>query len=297
LKPGEHRTVTLGGEGMTVTGKVVPTGRGDTPLDAHWSLNYLVARDRGVTLPSNFPKLVFAPDEGKQIELSWLDDPRYQEWQATRRHYFVKLSPEGNLRICGVPAGAYDLVVQLYEQPAGCLVQTVGRRIVPVELSDADLAAGEKSIGEIEVACRVGPRVGENMQAYKLLDAEGREVSIFDLEGRLVLMHVWASWCAPCLEALPDIKATVEALQGAPIDFAGLNIDADSEQARRLAETRGWKWGQTYLGDSSDMARQLAVSSAPAYYLIGTDGKLVASSQEWRQIKETLEASLSDLSK
>lgn len=90
----------------------------------------------------------------------------------------------------GVPARVYDLVIQLYEHPAGCLVQTVGRRIVPLELSDADVAAGDKSIGEIEVPWRVGSRIGENMQAYKVLDADGQEHTVFDLQGRFVLMYV-----------------------------------------------------------------------------------------------------------
>jgi beta-lactamase regulating signal transducer with metallopeptidase domain/thiol-disulfide isomerase/thioredoxin len=294
LKPGKRRTVVLGGDGAVVTGRVVPTGRGDVPLDAHWSLNYLVARDRGEPLPANFPTLLFAPSEDQPIELSWLDDPNYNEWQATRSHYFVKLDPDGKLRVCGAPAGAYDLVVQLYEQPAGCLVQTVGRQIVPVEVTDADVAAGEKTIGEIEVPCRVGPRVGENMQAYKVIDADGREQMILEMQGRFVLLHVWASWCAPCLEAFPDMKAAVGELADKPIVFAGLNVDADPDQAKALAETNGWTWGQTYLGIDSDMARQLAVSSVPAYYLIGPDGKLVASSNEWQEIKATLEASLND---
>jgi hypothetical protein len=94
---------------------------------------------------------------------------------------------------------------------------------------------------------------------------------------------------APAIEA-----SAVDELASKPVVFAGLNVDADSDQARALADANGWKWGQTYLGNDSDMARQLAVSSVPAYYLIGPDGKLVASSNEWRQIKSTLETSLHD---
>ncbi len=294
LQPGERRSLVLGREGAAVTGRVMPTGRGDVPLDAHYSLNYLVSRERGVPLPAGFPKLGFEPGAGKPLELAWLDDPHYQEWQATRANYFVKLSPEGNLRVSGVPAGKYDLAVQLYEQPAGCLVQTVGRRIMPVEVTAADVASGEKSLGDIEVPCRVGPRVGENMQAYKFLDAEGRERSVFDMQGKFVLLHVWASWCGPCMKALPDMKATVDAYSDKRIVFVGLNIDADAEQARSLVRTRGWNWSQTYLPSDSDMTRQLAVSSAPAYFLIGPDGKLVGSSNEWQQIKKTIEASLNE---
>jgi thiol-disulfide isomerase/thioredoxin len=293
LHPGERRTVILGdGLGTTITGKVVPTGRGDVPLDTHYSINYLVSRDRGVSLPTGLPKLGFEPGKGDPLEMTWLDDPHFHEWQATRASYFVKLSPNGALRVSGVPAGAYDLVIQLYEQPVGCLVQTIGRRVLPVDITAADVDSGQKPLGEIEVPCRVGPRVGENMQAYEFLDTEGRQRSVSELHGKYVLMHVWTTTCAPCIATLPDMKATVDALADKPIVFVGLNIDANVEQAKSLADSRGWSWNQTYLGSNSEMSRQLAVSSAPAYFLIDPDGKLIASSNAWAQIKKKIETSL-----
>lgn len=290
LQPGEHREVTLGGRrGVTVTGRVAAIGRGDVPLDRNWSLNYLVSRDRGIPLPQDV-KLGFDPSG--TIETPWLSDPEFHDWLATRENYFVKLSPEGQLRISGVPAGKYDLVLQLYEQPAGCLVQTVGERIVPIEVTSADLAAGGKDVGTIEVACRVGPRVGENMQAYAFVDASGRQRYVADLRGRLVLLHVWASWCEPCVASMPELVATAEDLADAPVTLIGLNIDADAAAGQRLAEAKGLNWSQNYLGEDSDTARQLAVSTAPAYFLIGADGTLLRSSTEWSEIKSALEAAL-----
>jgi uncharacterized GH25 family protein/thiol-disulfide isomerase/thioredoxin len=293
LKPGEHRQIELGGEGIAVTGKVVATGRGDVPLDKNWSLNYLVSRDRKARLPARFPQLSFDPDG--RIEPSWVLDPEFQTWLATHENYFVKLSPKGDLRISGVPAGQYDLVLKLYEQPAGCLVQTVGERIVPVEVTEADVAAGGKALGEIEVVCRVGPTAGEDMRAYKFVDAEGREQYINDKAGKYVLMHVWASWCASCLATMPDVAATVENLAEQPIVFVGLNVDADEKPARALVEKNGWRWAQNYLGDDSTMAKQLAISSVPSYYLIGPEGKLMASATEWSEIKAKVEEATSTL--
>ncbi len=261
------------------------------PLDRNWSLNYLVSRHRGIDLPEEV-KLGFNP--AGPIQPSWLSDPEFHDWLATRENYFVKLSPEGDLRISGVPAGKYDLILQLYEQPAGCLVQTVGERIVPIEVTSADLAAGRKDVGAIEVACRVGPRVGENMQAYAFVDENGRQRSVADLRGRLVLLHVWASWCEPCVASMPELVAAAEELADAPVTFVGLNIDADAAAGRRLAETKGLAWAQNYLGEDSAMARQLAVSSAPAYFLIGPEGTLLRSSTEWGEIKAALVAELAE---
>ena len=188
--------------------------------------------------------------------------------------------------------GTYDFLLQLYEQPAGCLVETVGEKVVRVEVSGEDASAGTVDLGEIEVACRAGPRVGSDMRAYEIVDARGRQQLINDLKGRHVLLHVWASWCAPCIATMPEIRATVAELPDERVTFVGLNVDADESRGRALAEKGGWQWAQNYLGDNSNMARQLAISSVPAYYLIDTEGRLAAASGDWAEIKRELRNTL-----
>ena len=282
LQPGENREIVLGGEGVALTGQVVATGRDEVPLDQNWSLNYLISRDRGAKLPDDFPALSFDPTDPMQS--AWSLDPHFSSWIATRENHFVKLTPEGELRVTGVAPGKYDLVIRLYEQPAGCLVETVGEKIVPIRIE----GDGEIDLGQIEVPCRAGPRVGSDMRAYEFVDASGRKQLVNDLAGRFVLMHVWAGWCSPCLESMPDLRATAENLVDRPVTFVGLNVDQNSASATRLTERLGLNWSQSYLGDDSDVARQLAISSVPTYYLIGPDGRLAASATEWTEIKSEL---------
>ena len=295
LQPGEHQKIALGKTGTTLKGAVVATGRGDVTLNKNWSLNYLIRRDQGLPLPEDFPDLSFDPTELVQPE--WTLDPNFYNWLRTRQHYFVKLSPEGQLQIGGVPPGEYDLVLRLYEQPAGCLVETIGSKVIPVKVTADDIKTGMKELGSIEVPCRVGPRVGEPMYAYKFTDTTGRQQTIHDMKGRYVLMHVWASWCVPCLKNMPDIQATRNQLADQPITFVGLNIDQRPANGEILVEKHHWDWSQNYLGDQSDMARQLAISSVPIYYLIGPDGRLAASTNEWSEMKEKIETALNAGSK
>ncbi|BBO33571.1 M56 family metallopeptidase [Lacipirellula parvula] len=286
LQPGERRTVALGGEGGAISGRVVATGRENDKLDKNWSLSYLISRDHGIEFPEALPRPSFDPT--KPVEASWFLDPASNDWQSTRRSYFVKLTPDGAFRVNGVPPGTYDLVLRLYEQPAGCLVETIGEKVVTVEVTEADAAAGLKEIGEIEVPCRSGPRIGQSMAAFKFVDANGRELHVNDLKGRHVLMHAWASWCGPCLESMPQLKATVDRLAQQPITAVGLNLDRDPEAGKRIAEREGMSWAQNYLGDQSDLAKQLALSSVPTYYLIGPDGTLLASTTEWSAMEAEL---------
>ncbi len=293
LRPGEHRELVLGGEGVSITGQVVATGR-EAHLNRNWSLNYLISRDREIPAPKGMPRTSFDPSQ--PVQTSWFLDPNHHEWLRTRENYFVKLTPDGEFTISGVRPGRYDLIFQLYEQPAGCLVESVGARVIAVEVTERDEAAGVKPLGTIEVACRAGPRPGEDMRVYRFDDSTGRERTIGDMTGRFVVLHAWASWCAPCLTSLPDIKATHDRLSGRPVTFVGLNLDKNAADGKALARQGGWNWSQNYLGDESDMARQLAISSLPTYFLIGTDGTLITAANDWKEIEARLESEL-DISK
>jgi uncharacterized GH25 family protein/thiol-disulfide isomerase/thioredoxin len=286
LKPGDRREVTLGGDGATITGRVVATGRNNDTLSKNWSLNYLVSRTSGADYPQDAEPLSFDPSG--PLQESWLRQSDFGNWRATRENYFVKLAEDGRLHIVGVRPGAYDLVIQLYEQPSGCLVETIGEKIVPVTITKDQADAGEVVLGDIDVPCRTGPRVGSDMRAFKFTDAEGRLRLVDEMDGRHVLFHVWASWCKPCLAAMPELKAAVDQHAADPLTVVGLNIDKDASAARALSQNDGWSWAQNYLGDESDMMRQLGVSSVPAYYLIGPDGKLVGSSNTWEEIEKLL---------
>jgi thiol-disulfide isomerase/thioredoxin len=288
LKPGDRQEVMLGGEGATIVGRVVATGRNNDALSKNWSLNYLVSRSGGVDYPRDAEPLSFAFSGA--IQPSWLRQPDFGYWRATRENYFVKLAEDGRLRICGVGPGTYDLVIQLYEQPSGCLVETIGEKVVPVTITIDQAAAGEVALGNIEVPCRIGPRLGSDMRAFKFTDAEGRVRLVDEMNGRHVLFHVWASWCKPCLTTMPALKAAVDRHAADPLTVVGLNIDKDAAAARALSQNGGWSWAQNYLGDDSDLMRQLGVSSVPAYYLIGPDGKLVGSSNAWEDIDKLLSA-------
>lgn len=290
LHPGQQQEVNLGGDGATVTGRVIATGRNNDDLSKQWSLNYLVSRDGGVEYLKDAEPLSLAPSGA--LQPAWLRQPDFETWIATRRNHFVKLSDDGQLRVHGVKPGEYDLVIRLYEQPAGCLVETIGEKIVPVTVSSSQSADHDLKIGDIEVPCLSGPRVGSDMRAFQFTDSSGRGRHIDDMKGRYVLLHAWATWCSPCLESMPKLKEAAERYATSPLTVIGLNVDEDAGAAEAFAERERMVWAQNYLGANSDLMRQLAVSSVPVYYLIGPDGKLIGSANQFDEIEKLLSTAL-----
>lgn len=52
--------------------------------------------------------------------------------------------------------------------------------------------------------------VGQSFGKVGFVDMEGRTRQLSDFRGRVVLLHVWATWCAPCIAAMPGLEALEE---------------------------------------------------------------------------------------
>lgn len=288
LQPAESMSLRLGGDGGRVVGKVVATGRDNDSFNKQWSLNYLISRKPGLPLLENVDTSKIKLDQ--VFNKSWVTSDDFNSWLGTKDHYFVKLNEDGLLKIDGVSAGQYDLVIQLYEQPVGCLVETIGQAIIPITIEDMTDGSSAKDLGEITVECRSGPRVGADMRAFTFIDSDQRVRNVGEMSGRYVLFHAWATWCAPCIAYIPELKSATAHYHDQPLTVVGLNIDGVDQQpkARAMAQVNQWDWAMNYLGNDSVMMRQLAVSSVPVYYLVGPDGKLLMSSNQWPDVKKAL---------
>ena len=164
LRPGLRVSVNLG-LGMPVTGRVVLAGDRSVKIDLHQSLNYLVRKQPGIEPPEELRSFGF--DVRKGWNPVWTGTPEGISYLRTLEYYFVTLDRDGRFRINGVPAGDYDLAINLYEPPVqGCLVNTAGTRVVTFRVTDEAARGSGIDLGDVEVTVareRAGPspRVGE----------------------------------------------------------------------------------------------------------------------------------------
>jgi thiol-disulfide isomerase/thioredoxin len=62
-------------------------------------------------------------------------------------------------------------------------------------------------------------------------DGDGREVSLTDFGGRVVLVNFWATWCAPCLREMPALDRLEGQLGGPDFAVAAISIDRTGKAA------------------------------------------------------------------
>ncbi len=128
------------------------------------------------------------------------------------------------------------------------------------------------------------PRIRLDAPSFTLPDLDGRPVRLSDFRGKVVLLNFWATWCAPCLEEMPDMQALWE--QRREEGFVILAVAADRGSRGPVAAfTR--KLALTFpvlLDPDGDVRNRYEVAALPMSYLIGRDGRIsgrVIGSKAW----------------
>jgi thiol-disulfide isomerase/thioredoxin len=131
-----------------------------------------------------------------------------------------------------------------------------------------------------------GPGLRGSMETFHLYDAphtlptlsfrdgNDREVNLDAFRGRIVLLNLWATWCAPCIDEMPALDRLQTALGGDAFTVVALSID---RQGRRLVEPFLQRLNLSrlpvYLDPSGAVARSLGVPGLPTSVLIDRDGR------------------------
>ena len=78
--------------------------------------------------------------------------------------------------------------------------------------------------------------------AAQLKDLSGRPVNLTAYKGKPLVVNFWASWCAPCIEEMPDFQRASQTSIGKGVQFVGIGIDS-ADKMRPFAD----KLGITYV--------------------------------------------------
>jgi thiol-disulfide isomerase/thioredoxin len=97
------------------------------------------------------------------------------------------------------------------------------------------------------------------------------EVVLHKLRGKIVLVDFWASWCAPCNAAMPQLEKLSKQYPADQFVVLGVNVDKKLEDARRALERRP----VTYANASDPtgmLPKRFGLETMPTTYLIDQDG-------------------------
>lgn len=123
--------------------------------------------------------------------------------------------------------------------------------------------------------------------------ADGREVDLAKLRGKVVLIDFWATWCGPCIAEMPNVRSVYEKYRDHGFEVIGISLenanlspnDTPEQAAAKHAAARkklldftaanNMPWPQHYDGRywQNEIARgRFNINSVPSTFLLAPDG-------------------------
>ena len=128
---------------------------------------------------------------------------------------------------------------------------------------------------------------------FEVHDADGVPVTLESYDGKVLLLNVWATWCAPCREEMPSMQRLYEAFPRDEFEIAAISIDVPVGRFDPSGNPGGDPLAfaaalelefPVLLNPSGDIQRTYRTSGVPESFLIGPDGmiyKKVAGATHW----------------
>jgi thiol-disulfide isomerase/thioredoxin len=107
-------------------------------------------------------------------------------------------------------------------------------------------------------------------------DGEGRSRSVSQFAGKVVLLNVWATWCAPCREEMPALDRLQQKLGERGFEVLALSIDtAGAAVVKRFYEEIGVRSLAIYIDPTTRASAGLGIVGVPTTLLIDGRGREV----------------------
>jgi cytochrome c-type biogenesis protein len=126
------------------------------------------------------------------------------------------------------------------------------------------------------------PRVeiGRPAPRYAATTLAGDSASTAALAGKVVLLNIWATWCAPCRDEIPYLQSLYERHRGQGLEIIGVSVDARGQEAAIREFADAFRMTYPIWRDPDERVQSLYMAlGVPSSYLIDRKGIL-----RWRRL-------------
>lgn len=120
---------------------------------------------------------------------------------------------------------------------------------------------------------------------FTLADLDGNWVSLADMQGKVILLNFWGTWCPPCRKEIPDFISLYEKHKDEGLEIVGITLNSgDAGKIKKFIND--WNMNYTILTDIKGDETQLVtqrygeaigqpITGIPTTFIINRDGYIV----------------------
>jgi thiol-disulfide isomerase/thioredoxin len=110
----------------------------------------------------------------------------------------------------------------------------------------------------------------------------GKEISLAQLRGKVVIVDFWATWCPPCRGEMPNMKSIYRKHHENGLEIVGVSLDEERRVLETYLREENIPWPQIYFdqpdkqGWGNPVARKFGVHAIPHTLLVDREGRLAS---------------------
>jgi thiol-disulfide isomerase/thioredoxin len=110
-------------------------------------------------------------------------------------------------------------------------------------------------------------------------DINGKQTSLSDFKGKVVLVDVWATWCGPCKGEIPHLKKLEEEMHGQDVLFLSVSVDEQKDHQKWKDFIASEELGgvQLFASGWSDIAKFYDIKGIPRFMVFDKNGNIVST--------------------
>lgn len=133
-------------------------------------------------------------------------------------------------------------------------------------------------------------KIGDKFVDFSQQDITGKQVSLSQLYGKVILLEFWGSWCLPCRKENPNLVGIYDEFKAKGFEIFGVASETNKANWLDAVSTDKLAWINVsdLKGDKNEAALIYGVSYYPASFLIDRNGIIIARDLKGAQLRKKL---------
>jgi len=149
----------------------------------------------------------------------------------------------------------------------------------------------KKNSEELASLLRIQP--GKPAPDFTLADVDGKDFSLSSLQGKVVLIDFWASWCVPCVASIPSMKILYNQYKDKGFEILGVSNDSKIDAWKKCIQQNSIPWINVVdrfpiQYRPAEIATLYSIHFLPTTLLIDKNGIIIGKNLHGKELEEKI---------